>query len=214
MSKWLDVVVSFRKVIQWLDSKHEFNYEAVCEFQRDGDEFCDRYIELTGIEGMTNYIHLLHAGHFAFFMLEFGNLYRYSQQGWENINSIMKRSFHQNTQKGGSKKDVGTSKIQPIFFRLARGMLWRFGYLDGLFHAMGWKDDFENIRYGEVKRMPKYKHKEIEAMEKYANTIFKAAEEDGFDDMLLDFLDEDIDFGTGTGMDWLSEISEEMDTTD
>ena len=78
---------------------------------------------------------------------------------------------------------------------------------------MGWKDDFENIRYGEVKRMPKYKHKEIEAMEKYANTIFKAAEEDGFDDMLLDFLDEDIDFGTA-GMGWLSEISEEMDTTD
>jgi hypothetical protein len=33
-------------------------------------------------------------------------------------------------------------------------MLWRYGYLDGLFESLGYKDGLE-INYGKVKPMPK-----------------------------------------------------------
>lgn len=40
---------------------------------------------LTGRDGMTNYFHFLHAGHFSFYLLrvKVKNLYKYSQQGSE-----------------------------------------------------------------------------------------------------------------------------------
>jgi hypothetical protein len=34
-------------------------------------------------EGVTNYIHMLGAGHIAHFLTKYKNLYRYSNQGWE-----------------------------------------------------------------------------------------------------------------------------------
>ena len=62
--------------------------------------------------------------------------YRYSQQGWENLNGVMKRRYFQSTQRGGGVKN-GSSKLLPIVYSLQRALLWRIGYLDGLFKEIG-----------------------------------------------------------------------------
>jgi len=36
---------------------------------------------------------------------------------------------------------------------MARSMLWRYGYLDGLFQKLGHSSDM-NVNYGEIKRVP------------------------------------------------------------
>ena len=41
-------------------------------------------------DGMTNYKHALCTGHMVYFLLTNGNLYRYSQQGWEALNCRLK----------------------------------------------------------------------------------------------------------------------------
>ena len=119
-ANWNDACDKFNVVAKWLDSKEHFEFEEVCKFQLDADEFCDAYFLLTGRDGMTNYFHLLKAGHYAYFLRKYHNLYRYSQQGWENINSRLKRTFHHNTQKGG----CGRSKLLPVIYTLLRDMLW------------------------------------------------------------------------------------------
>ena len=129
----------------------------MCKFQLDADEFCDAYFLLTGRDGMTNYFHLLKAGHYAYFLRKYHNLYRYSQQGWENINSRLKRTFHHNTQKGG----CGRSKLLPVIYTLLQDMLWQFGWLDGLFEHLG-HDGELNIEYSKVKPMSKTKHTKSE----------------------------------------------------
>ena len=78
---WLVVYRRFKIVATWLDSKKHFHFEDVCAFQSDADEFCSAYFALTGRDGMTNYFHLLHAGHYSHFLLKYGNSYGYSQQG-------------------------------------------------------------------------------------------------------------------------------------
>ena len=51
-----------------LESKQEFEFIDIAEFQLLADEFCDAYFSLTGRDGMTNYLHLLKAGHFSWFL--------------------------------------------------------------------------------------------------------------------------------------------------
>jgi hypothetical protein len=101
---WRECMDGYREVRALLNSRTEFEFDDVCAFVIVSDAFMERYIALTGRDGMTNYFHMLHAGHIAYYLLKFKNLYRLSQQGWENINSVMKRSFHRGTQRGGGKK--------------------------------------------------------------------------------------------------------------
>ena len=128
---------------------------------------------------MTNYFHLLHAGHYSYFLLRYGNMYRYSQQGWENLNGRLKRIFHHNTQKGGGRG--GSSKFLPVVYTLAREMLWRFGYLDGLFKHLG-HDGELNIEYGKVKPMPKEKYAKAADIEAFTQTLFKFVSVEAFEE--------------------------------
>ena len=50
---------------------------------------------------MTNYIHMLGAGHVTYYLLKKRNLYRYSNQAWERLNKRMKRCYLTKTQRGG-----------------------------------------------------------------------------------------------------------------
>jgi hypothetical protein len=80
---WMKIVKEFRTVANWLDSQEHFDFEKLAAFQLDVDMFCEAYFWKTGMDGMTNYFHLLFAGHYSYFLLKYGNLYRFSQQGWE-----------------------------------------------------------------------------------------------------------------------------------
>ena len=71
---WLEVCDLFETVWYHLDSRKEFKKSDVYEFQKHADDFCDAYIKLTGIDGMTNYYHFLHAGHFSWYLLKYKNL--------------------------------------------------------------------------------------------------------------------------------------------
>ena len=67
------------------------------------------------------------------------------------MNNRFKWSFHNNTQKGGGKG--GSSKLSPVMYTMTRDMLWRYGFLDGLFHHLGHTEGFD-VDYGDVKQIP------------------------------------------------------------
>ena len=169
--EWNLACKRFVDVIKMLESKEEFSQDAVDNFQFAADEFCDVYCGLTGRDGMTNYFHVLRSGHFSYFLQKYKNLYLLSQQGWENVNSQFKRIFHNNTQKGGEKH--GSSKLAPVMYIIARAMLWRYGFLDGLFEHLGHTNDID-IKFGDVKRISKSKEHVTDAETKiFAETILR-----------------------------------------
>ena len=49
--------------------------------------------ELVGVELITNYMHLLGAGHVEYFLTKYRNLCRYNQQGWESLNNKITTIF-------------------------------------------------------------------------------------------------------------------------
>jgi hypothetical protein len=85
---------------------------------------------LHGLEGVSNYIHLLGSGHISVYLHEWKNLYRHSQQGWEALNKLIKTFYYRRTQRGGAANQGKgrKSKLLPIARWLQRRAIWLAGY--------------------------------------------------------------------------------------
>jgi hypothetical protein len=90
--------------------------QDVKEFQDLADDWFARWIKLVGRDGCSNYTHLIASGHIAFYLREWGDLYKYSQQGWEAYNSLIKGVYYRRTQRGGhgGKRDEPNSRVHPL----------------------------------------------------------------------------------------------------
>ena len=117
---WLSCMPWYRSGICKLRSKEDFTPEDVASFQNDIDEFFQRWVELWGLEGCTNYIHLLSSGHISTYLFKWRNLYRHSQQGWEALNSLLKTFYFRRTAHGGAATGQGKGK-KSNFYQLHDG---------------------------------------------------------------------------------------------
>ena len=61
---WKKCTDLYASTMNKLKSWKVFKFEDVYDFQNTADDFMEVYIFLTGRDGMTNYFHFLHAGHF------------------------------------------------------------------------------------------------------------------------------------------------------
>jgi hypothetical protein len=89
------------------------------------DDYFRKWPAIAGYDGITNYIHMLGAGHIRYYLRKWRNLNRFSNQGWENYNKLVAQFWHQRTTKGGGK--FNKSKTLPLARWLQRLMLWRTG---------------------------------------------------------------------------------------
>jgi hypothetical protein len=185
---WKECMAGYRQVRALLNSRKEFDYNDVCAFVSTADAFMERYVALTGRDGMTNYFHMLRDGHFAYYLKKYKNLYRLSQQGWENVNSVMKRSFHRGTQRGGGRRRQG--KIKPVFYRVLRASKWRMGHLGGMLQHIGHKIN-NTFEWGNLYKLPKFSNVSTEEIEDYASMVLKFGSNELLD-TILDTIDVDI----------------------
>ncbi len=122
-----------------LHKKCDLTNDEIKQFQQHIDAFYVVWIDLLSHEGVTNYIHMLGAGHIGEYLLHHHNLYKHSQQGWEAFNALLKTFFFRRTGRGGAgNKGTGKkSKIIPIARWLSRRMLWMMGYdYDRVLHEL------------------------------------------------------------------------------
>jgi hypothetical protein len=78
---WKKSMDSWNKLMEMAHQREDFSEEEIDEFGIQCDVFFELWVHLTGLEGMTNYIHMIGSGHVTFYLREWRNLYRYSQQG-------------------------------------------------------------------------------------------------------------------------------------
>jgi hypothetical protein len=97
-----------------------------------------KWIALLREKGVTNYFHMLGSGHFRYYLMEWRNLYRYSQQGWESLNSQIKQVYFRRTQRGGhgGKASERNSKVKPIARWVQRKLYWMSGKSDHRANAL------------------------------------------------------------------------------
>jgi hypothetical protein len=84
-----------------------------------------------------NYLHMLGSGHMKYYMEVHRNLYKFSQQGWESLNSKYKQVFFRHTGRGGHRgKESGESEryyLLSVMKAFQREMLWISGEADNYF---------------------------------------------------------------------------------
>ena len=60
----------FPPIIAGLRKRSTFNDDEIFMLQKDIDMWYHAWMDLTGLEGMTNYIHLLGAGHISYYLFK------------------------------------------------------------------------------------------------------------------------------------------------
>ncbi len=128
--QWKRSIGHYRKAMKLLRQKTNLSAGEIEAFQGHVDAFFHLWINLTGHEGVTNYIHMLASGHITEYLIYWGNLYDHSQQGWEAFNSLIKTFFFRRTGRGGAgnKGHGPKSRLRPIARWLSRRVIWMCGY--------------------------------------------------------------------------------------
>ena len=125
LEQWTNVISCFTQVDKLMNVRVEFTDTMIDEFQSLADSFFKSWVELNGREGVTNYIHLLGAGHLSQFLYKYRNLYKYSQQGWEHSNKKVTGVYHKHSQKGGHGSKLSErSQLLPVFRFGVRKWMW------------------------------------------------------------------------------------------
>jgi hypothetical protein len=129
LAKWIEVISLWINVMEVARKRSDFTEEEIVDFQDLADEFFELWIDLKHRDGLGNYFHMIGAGHLSFYLREWGNLFRYSQQGWESMNSLIKSFFYRRTQRGGhgGKQNERNSKMEPIARWLQRKLYFLSG---------------------------------------------------------------------------------------
>jgi len=118
----------------------EYTDEEIERFQDHIDVFFVEYMKETGVEGVTNYIHMLGSGHVKYYMAVQCNLYKYSQQGWESLNAKFKQVFFSHTQRGGNEgrnaEETQRSYLHSVIKAFQRELLWISGDAKAYFRTI------------------------------------------------------------------------------
>jgi hypothetical protein len=128
-SGWDEHFELWNEVMETARRQDYFELAEIEEFQEQADAWYLKWYQLQGRDGISNYIHMISSGHIAFYLKEWGNLYKYSQQGWESMNSLMKSVYYRRTQRGrnGGKKDEPNLRVVPIARWLQRKLYFLLG---------------------------------------------------------------------------------------
>ena len=124
-SLWITALNNYRTAMILLRKRDDFTNTEIATYQNHADKFFQAWVHLWQIEGITNYIHMIGSGHIADYLYKWKNLYRYSQQGWEAMNSLIKTFFFRRTSHGGGVRgDSKKSRLIPIARWLQRRLVF------------------------------------------------------------------------------------------
>jgi hypothetical protein len=103
-------------------------------------------MQLHGLDGCTNYTHMLSSGHLAEYMFKWRNLYRFFQKGWENFNHVFTTVYFRRTNHGGRRHEGSKkSKLLGIARWLQQRLLWMTGLGDDIIKNNGTSATINNI---------------------------------------------------------------------
>jgi hypothetical protein len=122
---WITALNNYRIAMVLLRKREDFTNAMIATYQQHADKFYQAWVMLWQKEGITNYLHMIGSGHIADYLYKWKNLYRFSQQGWEAMNSLIKTFFFRRTSHGGGVKGVSKkSRLIPIARWLQRRLIF------------------------------------------------------------------------------------------
>ena len=139
--KWHAMMDTFVPMMATLDQKEDFTDAQIDALHVLTNTFMDQYVDLFSGEGITNYIHVLGAGHLTYYLRRYRNLYRFNQQGWEALNQLFHQYYFHNTNHGGCNGNSNGAMIKglhclPLMRLCLRRTAWLLGHGEPFFEAL------------------------------------------------------------------------------
>ena len=131
--KWQVLLENLIKVFDLVHKKYPKNKmpdEQLDELHVAGCTFMGEYTDM--FIQVTNYIHIIGAGHEVYFIREHGNIARLSQQGWEALMQLCKSFYHHKTNRGGAQGNKGLLLEESMYFH------WPGGAREGSCGSLVW----------------------------------------------------------------------------
>jgi hypothetical protein len=139
--KWVSLSENLLPMWDWIEKKDNFSEIDLVRLHKFTSTFMRQWVDLCHGNHMTNYIHVLGSGHLTYFARNYGNLYRFLQQGWESLNKLIKYFYYNNTNHGGSYGNGGKDEngcytkgtlsgqhCYPLMRFCQRFMMWKLGH--------------------------------------------------------------------------------------
>lgn len=149
LHKWNEMCDNLSKLWKLIEQRSDYVDEDIDLLHILCNRFMNHWMDLMGSEHMTNYIHIIGSGHLTFFAAKYRNLYRFSQQGWESLNQLLKHYYFNNTNHGGAAGNGGKNctgqytnavisgdHCRPLMLLCQRSIMWKLGVGDSYFKGM------------------------------------------------------------------------------
>ena len=92
----------YQQVLEFLNKRVDFTEANILNFQDMIDDYAELWKRLTSRDGQKNYELFIERGHLSHYLSLYGNLYKYSQQGFEAMMSKVKCIYSRCTSHGGN----------------------------------------------------------------------------------------------------------------
>lgn len=135
---WNGIADSYLPMMETLRQHEDFTDEEIDSLHLQTNKFMRPHVDLLQGECLTNYIHIIGAGHLHYYLSKYRNLYKFSQQGWEAMNQKLKHFYFNNTNHGGSYGNSNSAMVTgehvlPLMRMCLRFVLWKLGIGDMYF---------------------------------------------------------------------------------
>ena len=140
--KWQLIVGKYIPMMELAKQHDDLTDENLDDFHKLSQEFMAAWVDVSPNRSVTNYIHMFGAGHMTYYLRRYGNLYRFSQQGWEALNQKLKHFYFNNTNHGGScgNEMLRGDHVKPLMRMCQRFIMWRLGLGTSFFQYNGDSD--------------------------------------------------------------------------
>jgi hypothetical protein len=78
---WSAIFKMLHNIFETLSQREDFTGQEIDELQVEIDSFSVKWVELTGRDGISNYIHMMITGHIIYYLRKWRNYYGYENEG-------------------------------------------------------------------------------------------------------------------------------------
>jgi hypothetical protein len=137
--RWVSLMDTYEAMMALMKKHDDFTDDEIDDLHKLTLPFMAKWVQLMNGDSITNYIHMVGAGHLTYFLCRYRNLYKFSQQGWEALNQKLKYFYFHNTNHGGCGGNkagaLSGDHVLPLMRLLQRSIMWDLGHGELFFRS-------------------------------------------------------------------------------
>jgi hypothetical protein len=140
-TNWMSFLKQYILLIELLTVSRDYTESDILSLEKASNDTYRLLITYCGgKDAVTNYFHYIGAGHVTWMCREFGNIWRYRNEGVEAYNKVLSKRANMFNSCGNRGNVIGNGNVLPFEVLgkwMGRYSMWQLDYANELFMASG-----------------------------------------------------------------------------